>query len=250
MPSIEEIVLLSVVQGITEWLPVSSSGHLVLTQYFMNIAVSVEFDLILHLGTLLSVLVYFRKRIVGIIKDFVSFDFEKKNAKLGLHLILATIPIAIAGFLFQDFFEALFSDVRAVAVALVVNGIVLTLTMFAKPGKKIGLWNTFLIGIAQAVAIVPGISRSGITISAGMFLGLKKDEAAEFSFLLSIPALIGAAVLKFQDLVFGFGELLGLVLSFVIGYVAIAFLLNVIKRGAFWLFGVYTMLLGVYVLLI
>ena len=241
-----EVIILAIVQGITEWLPISSSGHLVIFQQLFNIQASVEFNLILHIGTLLAVVVFFREKLIKILKDFFTFDFKKKNAKMGLWIIFATIPIVIIGFFFKDFFEYLFTNMTIVSIALIFTGIILLLTKTAKTRNKLNIKNSFLIGVAQALAIIPGISRSGITISTGMLAGVKKQEVAEFSFILSIPALIGAVVLKLNDFVFGFEELVGLIVSFVVGYLTIAFLLNIIKKGKFWLFGIYCLLLGLF----
>ncbi len=192
-----ESVILGTVQGLTEFLPVSSSGHLVILQtFFKNFSQSgITFDVFIHLATLLSVFVYFRKQIL----EIASF----KNNKWLFLIIIGTIPAGIVGLLFKNQVEALFSNINFVIVTLVITGILLFLSDLPKKLSKdkdsITYLDAIIIGTFQAFAILPGISRSGSTISAGIFRGVKREIATEFSFILSIPAILGAVILSLKD---------------------------------------------------
>jgi undecaprenyl-diphosphatase len=245
-----DAILLGIIQGLTEFLPVSSSGHLVLAEHFLNAKMpGVAFELAVHFGTLLSVLIYFRKRIISLIRSlFVSTMQEER--KMVLYLFMGTLPAAIAGVLFKDYFEAAFSSPFMISIFLMITGLILLLTAMIKTAdRNINIFRSIIIGLGQAIAILPGISRSGSTISTGLFLGVKPSEAAEFSFLLSIPAIIGAIVFKINDLgaigreylgVFG----IGVAFSFVFGLLAVYLLLNLIRKGKFKYFGIYCLLIG------
>ncbi len=233
-----DALILGLVQGVTEWLPVSSSAHLALLQKLMGISPPVLFDIALHLGTLLAVTVYMRDDIIRLIhrKDLLAY------------LALASIPTAIIGFALHDFFESFFSNVAAIGVALIITGIVLFCTRFAKEKAKLAPASAFAIGIAQGIAVAPGISRSGSTIATGMLLGIRREEAARFSFLLSIPAILGAAAFEARHAAFvmpDFGPtLLGVAAAAVVGYASIDFLLGFLKKGDLSVFSWYCWLLG------
>ena len=190
-------IILGIIQGLTEFLPVSSSGHLVIVQsFFKNFKQSgISFDVILHFGTLFSVLIYFRKEIIEILK--------LKNKKWLFLIVIATIPAGIVGIFFKDFIENLFNNVKLVSFSLIVTGIILFFSdkfgSEIKDDEKITFLDAIIIGIAQAFAIIPGISRSGSTIATGIFCGLKRDVAIKFSFIMSIPAILGAVVLSLKD---------------------------------------------------
>jgi len=232
-----------VVQGVTEFLPISSSGHLVFFQSLFGFRKSdVLFDVILHLGTLLAVVVYFRSDIVTIIKGVTARLKGKERNLEGERLLLwigvSTVPTGLMGILLQDWFESLFLKPRTVGVMLLVTGGVLWLTRVAKQeGKSIfGMsWvDALLIGIAQGVAIIPGISRSGATLSAGLFRGLDRELSGRFAFLLSIPAILGAALLEIRKLGISTlmpAYLLGAAAAFFVGLLALKFLMKIIKIG-------------------
>ncbi len=192
-----QAVILGIIQGITEFLPVSSSGHLVIIQsLFKNFSQpGIAFDIFLHFGTLISVLIYFRKEILDIIK------LKQKNWII--LIIIATIPAGIVGVFFKDKIESLFNNVTLVGFALILTGIFLFISDFIKKSEKndnqITILDSIIIGIAQAFAITPGISRSGSTICAGLFCGLKRETAVKFSFIMSIPAILGAVILSLKD---------------------------------------------------
>jgi len=254
-------IILGLVQGITEFLPVSSSGHLVLVERLLNVKRGdLVFEVMVHVGTLVAVIIFFRTKLIEIAlavtrplsrKDRSQADLA--NLKLGWFLVLGTIPAAIFGILFKDLIEAAFASPRWTSGEFIITGLTLIATIWAKDrGKSLNAWNTLIIGAAQAVAIMPAISRSGSTISAGMFSGINKEKAAEFSFLLSIPAIAGATVLQIPDfmkllphLSIVFIYLIGTAVSGLVGYLSIAFLLSIIKKGKFFYFGIYCIVIGI-----
>jgi undecaprenyl-diphosphatase len=247
-----DAVILGIVQGLTEFLPISSSGHLVLSEHLLHAKMpGVVFELTLHVGTLLAVLVYFRRRVVQLI--LAIFNQSKTESRSTIwYLIIGTIPAVIVGVLLNNIIEEAFVSPTLTSVMLVVTGLFLLATSLVRPGEKeIKSPNALLIGVAQALAIFPGISRSGSTISMGLFAGVKPMVAAEFSFLLSIPVIIGAVVFKSRDIIAVDTGLLGhyivgAVMSFVFGLLAVHFLLNMIKKGRFKYFGIYCLLVGMF----
>jgi undecaprenyl-diphosphatase len=244
-------VLLGVVQGLTEFLPVSSSGHLVLFHSLLaTTGDQVMFDLVLHVGTLLPVLIVYRADLIGIVRDVFAGEvpfLERRGVRLLLLMIIGTIPTGIIGLLFEDLFEQLFSNVLSVGIALGVTGWVLWATRFVPQRSEdelsMPIWKALAIGLAQGIAITPGISRSGSTIAAGLLLGLDREAAARDSFLLSIPAISGAFILKLRDVQGGDVSLLPLVVGFfsaaISGYLALRFLIGLVRRGDFSRFAWY-----------
>ena len=270
-----EAILLGILQGLTEFLPVSSSGHLVLAQQYLGLKEPlVFFDVMLHVGTLAAVLVAYREAIGRLVKGGLSalgdtqFWRQPKatlNASAELKFIwlifLGSIPTGIIAVVFKAQLESFFDEVRLVSIMLIVTGVILQLprlrrTKTDNPDAQIGTlkaWHAPLIGIAQGCAITPGISRSGTTISLALFLGIPAKTAAEYSFLLSIPAILGAVALKIRDL----GDTAipphivgtGMFAAFIVGYIALRFLLVVLNRGKFSVFSYYCVALGVAALL-
>ncbi|UCE45039.1 MAG: undecaprenyl-diphosphate phosphatase [Methanobacteriota archaeon] len=253
---IAEALLLGVVQGLTEWLPVSSSGHLVIAQELLGLSAEKHllFDLMVHLGTVLAVCVYFRRELLGIVKAMLSTrghgDRDEKLRMLGFMILLGTIPIAVVGLTLSENIEEAFT-VRMVGIALIVNAIVLVVAeRMASAGAKRAIRpvDALIVGLFQAAAIIPGISRSGFSISGGLFRGIEREVAATFAFLLSAPSLLGAfaygaITLDAHDTDFGM-MMIGLVSAFAVGIVAIDFLLKAIRAGKLWIFGVYCLALG------
>ncbi|MFZ5980272.1 MAG: undecaprenyl-diphosphate phosphatase [Candidatus Zixiibacteriota bacterium] len=245
-----DAVILGILQGLTEFLPVSSSGHLVLAQELLHVSDSgVTFEVMVHLGTLLSVLVYFRKKLTRLILSL--FNAGMKTERLIIfYLIIGTVPAGLVGYFLEDFFERAFSNPLMTSVMLMVTGGILLLTRFVKEGRQnLNLHAAVMMGLGQALAIFPGISRSGATIAFGMYSRVKPSEAAEFSFLLAIPAIGGAAVLKFKDLLMlepgKLGPyLVGAFCAFVLGLVAVYGVLAVVKKGKFEYFGYYCFAIG------
>lgn len=251
--SIFQASILGIIQGIAEWMPISSSGHLVIAQEFFGLQNMVFFDILLHIATLGVVFFIFRNEIVAVLKAITKLDFKSEYGKLALYIILGSIPTGIIGILFHDTFEKMFSNLQAVAIALFITGIFLLLTK-RKQGsaRNINSKSALLIGLVQGVAIIPGISRSGSTISAGILSGIDKEKAARFSFLLSVPAIFGASLLEFKKL----GEngmtginwmpvIFGMIFAVIVGYIALKFLLKIIKSDKFYLFGYYCIILSV-----
>ena len=253
--------LLGVVQGLTEFLPVSSSGHLVLFQSWLPVAGDpLAFDLALHLGTLIPVLWVYRADLSGVIVDTTQGEgpfLDRPGVRLLLLLVAATIPTAVIGLSLEDIFERLFHTPAAVGAAFAVTGTFLWLTKKLKKGSTPahGLrWRHAVgIGLAQGLAITPGISRSGSTIAAGLFLGMDREAAARFSFLLSIPAILGAVVLKAGDLDFSGASmtpiLVGVTTSAISGYIALRVLIRLVRAGDFSKFAYYLWPLAVFALL-
>ena len=202
-----QAIVLGVIQGFTEFLPVSSSGHLVLAQELLDVksANNLTFDVFVHFGTLISVLVFFWKDIIEIVKSILkSFrltNFKEEYGKseylrLGVAIVIGSVPAGVIGLLFRDTIKDTFTEPKLVAVNLVLTGLILFLTRLAYPreGKQVGIVSGIVVGCAQAFAILPGISRSGTTISTGLYLRLSHVQAARFSFLLSVPVIAGAAL--------------------------------------------------------
>lgn len=269
-----QAIILGIVQGLTEFLPVSSSAHLVFVPQIMGIQSSLAFDTILHVGTLVAVVGYFWNDIIHIIKSFVSslLDIPRGKFKEGLKedqfkklawlVIIGTIPAALAGVLFKDFFESLFNNIPAVGFFLIITGFLLwgservsKKVSDKKSLKEMTLKNSLIIGIFQALAIAPGISRSGATISAGLFLGLERELAACYSFLLSIIAILGAALVQAKDITNMFDVSTGAIIAgflaaAISGYLAIKLLLKLIKERSLLIFAYYCWIVGILALIL
>jgi len=244
---IKEIIL-AIVQGITEFLPVSSSGHLALLQNYFG-EVNLSLDIILHFATLLSILVYFRKDIISILQDFLTLKTKSENFKLAIFIIIATIPAGIAGFFFREIIEKTFSNLGLIALGFVISGMFLFTASLKKGDKPLNIKNTFIIGLAQALALTPGISRSGSTVSAGMLLGIKREKAIRFSFLLAIPAIIGATILGADNLIFNYSLIIPFALCFLVGLGSIHIFLKQIKTSNFKILAYYCWILALIIFL-
>ena len=251
-----QAIELGVVQGLTEFLPVSSSGHLVLTEHFLGIdPPGITFEIVLHLGTLIAVLIYFRHQLSNILSAIARKESAASRLSgwwFVLALCVATIPAGVAGLLFKTQVEAAFSSPRAAAAFLLVTGTLLVGTHFA-PRKQhpLNLFRALLIGCAQAVALLPGVSRSGSTISTAILLGVTPAAGAEFSFLLSIPAILGATMLTVGEVAEGLSGsgaaiyAVGGIVAAVVGYASLWLLFGMIKKGRFWWFGLYCLAVGI-----
>jgi undecaprenyl-diphosphatase len=215
----------------------------------------------LHLGTLFAVVVYFRTDIWEIVQGFgatlTGKEGNRAGRKLFLWIILATVPTGLIGFIFKDWFETLFSKPKLVGVMLLVTGLVLWLTRFTKkegrPIGKMGWIDSILIGIAQGMAIIPGISRSGATISTGLFCGLDRELSGKFSFLLSIPAIFGATLLEFKKIgsIQELGTILiGTIVAFGVGLLSLTFLIKINKKGKISYFSYYCWIIGIAIIII
>jgi undecaprenyl-diphosphatase len=248
-----EVFVLAVVQGLTEWLPISSSGHLVITQKALGLSLPLIYSVMLHLGTLIVVLAVFRRDIANIIKAVAKRDFETEEAKLALFIVVGSIPTAAVGFIFHDLLESLFSSLPAVGAALLITGAILFLSEKRTGNKKLTTADSLLIGLAQAIAIIPGISRSGATISTALLRKIDKTAAFKYSFLLSAPAIAGAALMESNQLAQANIDpaplLLGTIVSMTVGYASLKLLQRVVMNKKFHLFAYYCWAAGAAILL-
>ncbi len=248
--SLFDAIVLGIIQGLTEFLPVSSSGHLVLAEAWLGkLDQGVTFVVLIHLGTLASVFIYFRRQLTVLIQSLYTPKM-KRERKIVWFLILGTIPAGLAGVLLKDFFESTFNNPVETSIELIITGGILLLPLVIRKGAQHLNWlNVLIMGIGQAIAILPGISRSGTTIVAGMLCGVKPAEAAEFSFLLSIPAILGAAVLEIPHLN-GIASALvvpyavATLCSFVFGLAAVYLVMASVRRGKFEYFAFYCFAIG------
>jgi undecaprenyl-diphosphatase len=234
--------ILGLVQGLTEFLPVSSSGHLVLFQQYLTLAGDhVLFDLVLHLGTLIPVLAFYRHDVLVLLRDPVAGTgpfWQRDGVRMAAWILLATLPTGIIGVLFRDLFEAMFATPAVLAVSFSITGVLLFVSdRFPRRDVEIGQmmwWQAVIIGLAQGIAITPGISRSGTTIVTGLAVGLSPTLAARFSFLISVPAILGAVVLKSRDADLSALDVPALALGFLTamasGYAALVLLNLIVKR--------------------
>ena len=253
-----QVFFLSIVQGLTEFLPVSSSGHLVLFQKIFGLEPPVLFDVFVHVGTLGAIIFYFKRELKKLIEGI--FKKENKSLYFLFLIVIGTIPAVIVGLLLEKRIEVIFDSFRLVGISLLITGLLLLLTNIfedkLKKGKVVSSnWKDALfIGIFQALAILPGISRSGATISAGLFRRFGRDLAFKFSFFLAIPAIIGALILQIPDLVSSSSylinqALIGMVIAGIVGFFALKILRKVLVSSKLHIFAIYCLLLGVGVLL-
>ena len=262
-------IIIGIVQGLTEFLPVSSSAHLVFIQKLLGVESSLAFDTFLHLGTLIAVLWFFRWDIYNMLKSwwysiqdilhgrFREGFYEDPYKRLAWYVILATIPVGIVGVLFEDSVDALFSGAIYVpAFFLFVTGTILYLSQRMTSGdinfNNITKKEALFMGLGQACAILPGLSRSGTTIAAGLTIGLNKEFAAKFSFILSIPAILGAFILQAKDIGSAMDAnflpiFLGFIAAIVAGYLAIKWMLDLIQNKSLDIFSYYCWLMGIIV---
>lgn len=252
------IIILALVQGLTEFLPVSSSGHLILMPKIFNVKdQGVIVDIALHSGTLLAVLVYFRHIIFSMIKDcivFIKTGEKSKNTRLAFYLIISTIPAVFIGLVLKKIGLDRFRHVLIVASALMFYGVIMIFCCRFSVGKKLEelkLKDSVIIGLSQALAFIPGTSRSGVCMIAGNFLGFSKRESAKFSFLLSIPTIAGATLLASIDLYqysssFDFSIIgIGVICSFTFGIMAIYVMMKFLQKYSLKSFGIYRILLSI-----
>ena len=253
MTTILQAIILGIVQGITEWLPISSSGHLVIMQHLFNITPPLLFDVMLHFGTLIVIFLVFWQDIKKIALSLFNKKY-KNYRKILYFIIIGSIPIALVGYFLHDSIESLFTNIRAVAIALIFTGALLYLSELKKEKKrKLTLLDSILVGIMQAVALVPGVSRSGSTISTALILGVKRIEAARFSYLLVIPAIIGATVYEITNIsqvTNTIHMIIGTIVAIVVGYFSLRWLLKLIQKKKFSYFSYYCWALAVIVFLI
>jgi undecaprenyl-diphosphatase len=248
MPKLIETIIIAFIQGLTEWLPVSSSGHLVLAEKFLNQSPSLTLQVALHFGTLMSVFVYFGKDITDILQDILRFRFKTENGKLGIFIIIATIPAAIAGFLLKNTVSSILTNLTITTISFGITGLLLIIASFPQKTnpKKLNHINSLIIGISQIFTIFPGISRSGTTISTGLLLGLKEKTALKFSFLMSIPIIFGANILVIGNQTLPPELIWATLVSFIVGLITIHLLYKHIltSRKNLRYFGFYALTLS------
>lgn len=244
------VLFVAIIQGITEWFPVSSSGHLVVSEFLLKYEADLMFDVALHFGTLMAVFVYFGRDIVDIVKDFLSGNWKSENGRTGLLIVVATIPAALIGFFFKDFIESSFDSLIVVALGFGLSGLVLLIVAVYSPRRKafenFGYRDAFFVGCAQVFALLPGISRSGMTLAAGILIGLKEREAAKFSFLMSVPIIFGANILAVGNNSIPSNLIWATLVTFVVGLFAIHILFNYVfvnKKNLLW-FSIYALILS------
>ncbi len=262
-------LLAGIIQGLTEFLPISSSGHLVLLHDFLNFDFvdNLAFDVVLHLGTFFALVIFFWNDILKYLKAFFQSFFswnlkQDVNQRLAWYILIATLPAVIAGYFWENIIEVVFRQISLVAIMLIVFGVILYLAdKFSRKVQTIEqlkFGSSFLIGVAQAIALIPGVSRSGITIIAGLSQKLNRESAARFSFILSIPIVFGAAGKEVLNLLaeklLGLADLpvliIGLLSSAVTGYLCIRYFLKFLQNHSLEFFAYYRIILGIIILLI
>lgn len=273
--SIIEAIILGIIQGVTEFLPISSTGHVTLAGKIMNLISDqnpekwTSFLAIVQLGTLLAVLIYFRKDIISIIKNFSTenissrkkFSEQSYNSKLGWLIIIGSIPIFTIGFLLKDLIEGpLTKNLYVLTGSILLFAVILAIAekaaSFKKEIKDITVRDSFFIGLAQVFSLVPGSSRSGVTITGGLFAGLKRETAARFSFLISIPAVFASGLFQLYE-AFSYLDnsmilnlLIATIFSGMSGYLAIDFLLKFLRKYTTFVFIYYRVVLGILILIL
>jgi undecaprenyl-diphosphatase len=254
-------LLLGVLQGVAEFLPISSSGHLLLARRLMNLGdVPLLYDVLLHVSTLIVVIIIFRGRIGSIFSALWAAvqsrtdSEDRENLRLTLYILIATVVTGVVGFGLSRFEERFVKQPRLVSVLFLLTSLFLLSTLLRRGRRdyfQMGILGVLIVGLAQGVGVLPGISRSGITISVSLLLGLDRQRAGEFSFLIAIPAILGALVLQLRDAgrLLEFTDplilLIGFTASFVVGLVSLVLLLRVVRRGQLALFSIYLVPLAV-----
>lgn len=253
-----QALILGIVQGLTELLPISSSAHLDLIPWIFNWkGLSDSFDVALHFGTLLAIGLFFFKDWIELIKGGFKLVIKKEKSTEGRmfwYIVIATIPGGIIGFLLDHFLEDKLKTPLIIATALIVMGIVLYIVDKKCKSKityeKMGLKETFLIGLSQALAFIPGVSRSGITMTMGRILNVDRKSAARYSFMLSAPIVLAATIFKFSSFTLNLQFFIGVISSFIVGVGVIKFLMQYLKKGSFKIFAIYRVIAGLLVYLI
>lgn len=258
MTEIIEALILGIVQGLTELLPVSSSGHLyLLSEFFFKWEISDSFDIALHFGTLLAICIFFFKDWINLIKGGFNKVFKKEDSvdgKIFWYIVAATIPAGIIGLIFEKFLEPYFTKPLIVATALIIMGILLYVVDKRSKSEvdyeNMTFKQAFLIGISQILAFVPGVSRSGATITVGRALKVDRESVAKYTFLLSTPIVFAATILKIFEFEFSIPFFVGVISSFLVGLAVIKFLMDFLKKGSFKIFAIYRIALGLLVYIV
>lgn len=252
-----QAVILGILQGLTEWLPVSSSGHLMLAKHVFGIAPSMAFDIALHAGTLIAVFAFFWDDIWKVLNSMLRLDFKSPDGRMGVYIIVASIPTGLAGYFLYEIIEYLFSFPKMVGFALLFTSVMLYTTKYSKPFRKLRARESFYVGMAQAFGLIPGISRSGATISIAKHFGIDNRTAFKFSFLLAIPAVIGANAYIFYKNSYSVlltidpvTAVVGIVVAAIAGYLSLKVLKEMILKGKFYVFSYYCLIVGTLALIL
>ncbi len=251
-------LILGVVQGLTELLPISSSAHLNLIPWIFNWDIPASFDVALHFGTLLAIAIFFFKDWIDLIKGGYKQVVKKEKSTEGRmfwYIVIATIPGGIIGFILDHIVgESLGEMPLLIAIALIVMGIILYIVDKKAPSnikyEDMTFKQTFLIGLSQALAFIPGVSRSGITMTTGRLMGVDRSSTAKYSFMLSAPIVLGATLYKFKDFVFNLPFVVGVLSSFIVGLLVIKFLLQYLQKGSFKVFAIYRIVVGMAIIIL
>lgn len=261
-------IVLGIIQGITEFLPISSSGHLTLAQHFLGIYEdTIQFDIVVHFATLLSVFTVMRKVLIRlfflVVEDIKRMNFSGDGIMLLCKIIVATIPVGLIGVFFRDNIETLFHNIYVVAIAFCFTGLLLLSTKFLKTPsasgdiediKNISFLQSFVVGVFQMIAIVPGVSRSGTSIVGGMMTKLNNVTSVYFSFIISIPAILGATVLEVKNMAMSLSEInvwflaSGFLSAYISGVVGLTLVVKIAKNKKLFYFTPYLVILGVMLL--
>lgn len=253
-----QAIILGIIQGLTEFFPISSSAHLVVIQHLFGIKKDVVLlDAVLHAGTVMAIIIFFWNDIIKILKDLPFIlrkeGVEREGVKLFYFIIAGTLPTAIMGVLFKKEVESSFFSPKLTGALLLFTSLILFLTKFTRERNKFSITHAFIIGIFQGLALLPGISRSGATISSALALGWKREYAFKFSFLLSIPAVAGANILEIFNSNILISDLkvltAGFLFSFIFGFISLKVLSPLVKKGKFYLFSIYCLIAGLGILI-
>lgn len=261
---IYQSIVLGIVQGLTELLPISSSAHLFLIPWFFNWEIPESFDVALHFGTLLAIGIFFFKDWIELIQGGLKTITKKEKStegRLFWYIVIATIPGGIIGFILDKYAEGILTQPLIIAIALIVMGIILYIVDKNAKNKtdyeNLSFKQTFIIGLSQALAFIPGVSRSGITMTTGRLMGVKREAAAKYSFMLSAPIVLAATVFKLNEFIEYFAIanitgiiafIMGVLASFIVGILVIKFLLEFLRNRSFKVFAIYRIVIGILVI--
>ncbi|MDL2226849.1 undecaprenyl-diphosphate phosphatase [Deltaproteobacteria bacterium OttesenSCG-928-M10] len=271
MPLVAVAVILGLIQGLGEFLPISSSGHLIIAQNVFGLAEpEVAFDMVLHLGTLLAVFIFYRRTILTLITELRFLPgalisprkmrglyHNRPDFRFGLLILIGSIPTGLIGLVFKDIFKSHFTSMTSVGIALLVTGFLLRAVgrrgQYGRSDSAMTVRDALIIGLVQGLAIVPGFSRSGFTICAGLFAGLSRETAARYSFILSMPAIIGATILEAREglaSTFSAPEFAaGFAVAAISGFLALSFLVRLLKQDDFAVFSWWCWAVGIFALI-
>lgn len=255
-------IILGIIQGFTEPLPVSSSGHIFILKYLLNtdIGSDLNFEIIVNAGSLLAVVIIYHKKILNLLKGFIMY-LKNRNSRYAsdyrysLYILVGCIPVGILGFLFKDYIESILNmSFIVVGISFIITGIFLYIVRNKNNRRStVTLGDALYIGLVQSIALLPGISRSGSTLIAGLSSGLSKEEAFDYSFMLYIPISVGTTILGIKDLINSDIEFLpyflGFIFSFVVSFFTLKWFRNIVRNGKLIYFSIYCLLMGLFVLI-